>query len=158
MLSMIVAMDNNNLIGDSSAKNGLPWHYSEDLAFYKEKTVNKVNVMGRTTYELIGRPLPNRETYILTHNHDYKQAGCTVVNNIEEVLQIKSDNEIMIIGGVKVFEALFEHIERIYLTRINKSFTGDCYYDTLDLTKYEKVSSKQGQDPELLFEVYEKRN
>lgn len=158
MFSMIVAMDKNNLIGDSTSKYGLPWHYSEDMAFYKEKTINKINVMGSTTYELIGHPLPNRETYILTRQKDYYQEGCKILHSVDEVLNLKSDEEIMIIGGVQVFESMFEYIDRIYLTKINNSYTGDCYYNTLDLTKYEKVSSKQGQDPELLFEVYEKRN
>lgn len=158
MFSMIVAMDKNNLVGDSHAKYGLPWHYSEDMAFYKEKTVNKINVMGRKTYELIGRPLPDRKTYILTHQMDYKMDGCVVLHSIEEVLKLQSEDEIMIIGGVEIFEAMFEYIDRIYLTKIDNSFSGDCYYNTMDLTKYEKVSSKAGQDPELLFEVYEKRN
>lgn len=159
MFSIILAMDISNLVGDSNGRYGLPWHYSEDMQFYKKMTSYKKNVMGRKTFELIGRPLPNRETYIVTRDAAYKHEGCTTLNDIEEILALNTnDEEIMIIGGVEIFKLTFPYVERIYLTRVLKQYTGDCYYNELDLKDFDLISRENGIDKDLVFEVYERKN
>lgn len=157
VFSMILAMDESNLVGNSEAKYGIPWHYSEDMVFYKNMTMGKKNIMGRKTFELIGRPLPNRETYIVTRDESYHVDGCVTINNIGEILKLNSNEEIMIIGGAEIFNLMFDYIDRIYLTKVLNTYKGDCYYD-LNLSNFRLLSSKQGENKELVFEVYERNN
>ncbi len=142
-ITMILAKDINNLVGDSNGKFGLAWHYPEDLQFYKQNTINKINVMGRKTYDLIGRPLPNRTTYVLTRDENYRVANVKTINNIEQVLELSHDNEVMICGGVSIYQSFNQYANKIILTEINQSHHGDVYYDNLDLNNFEKTSEKQ---------------
>ncbi len=161
MLSMILAMDKNKLIGDTKSKNGLPWHYQEDLDFYKKMTINKKNIMGRKTYEQIGRALPNRDTYVLSKNEELKYGDATVINDINDVLKMKENNideEIMIIGGVEIFELFKPHIDVIYLTLVEAGHTGDIYYKEFSTSGFVLREEIQGQTKELLFQTWEKSN
>lgn len=155
MISMILAMGNDKLVGKSDTKNGLPWHYKEDLAYYKKMTINKKNIMGRVTYQAIGFPLPNRDTYVLTNDIDLKIEGVTVINDYKKALEFK-DEEVMIIGGVKIFELYFPHVDRIYLTKINKDYTGDCYYESFNLENFGLTSTEKILDGEVEFQVWDR--
>lgn len=158
MLSMILALDKKNLLGDSNSSNGLPWHYSEDLQFYKEKTVNKKNIMGRKTYESIGRALPNRETIVLsTSGKNIKDAK--VISNLESLIayiNIYVDEEVMLIGGKSLFQELFLKVNKIYLTKVLKEYNGDIYYPEFTLQDFKCISSKKGNNKDLIFEEWER--
>ena len=152
MISMIFAIDQDNLVGDSTKKFGLPWHYPVDLKFYQTMTTGKKTIMGRKTCELIGKALPNRETYVLTSNKNYKFPGATTINNIEQILELNKEEEIMIVGGVKVFECMINYADKLYITRIHKSHQGDAYYHHLDLSNFKLINTKK--DGELEFQEW----
>lgn len=118
---LLFAMDENRLIGKD---NKLPWHLPNDLKYFKETTMNKKIVMGRKTFESIGRPLPGRETIVLTKNEKFSSEGCLVFHSINEFLQFAQNNkeeEIFVIGGAKIFEALLPFADRLYVTEIEGS-------------------------------------
>jgi len=126
ILSIITAMDKNRLIGK---ENGLPWHLPEDLAFFKKTTLNKPIIMGRKTFESIGRPLPGRTTIIISRNKDYKVEGCIVLSSIDSVLEFcKNDHEIMLIGGASLYEQWLPYAHQMYLTLIDGEFDGDAWF------------------------------
>ncbi len=156
MLSMILAMDINKLVGKKDTKNGLPWHYKEDLQFYKKKTINKKNIMGRETFDSIGFALPNRDTYVMSRNKELNYENVTMID-LEGVLKLNRANsgeEIMVVGGVQVFELLKEHVDTIYLTLIQKEYEGDVYYNTFNTEGFNLLKEESGEDKELLFQTW----
>lgn len=161
MISFIFAMDANRLIGKD---NDLPWHLPNDLAYFKKITSGHSIIMGRKTYESIGRPLPNRKNIVVTSAHDSEFPGCTVVSSIEDVLQIASDTEeCFVIGGAQLYTGLFPYADRLYMTKIHHQFDGDRYFPEFDESKWKLVSSEQGTKDEknpydYEFLVYEKKN
>lgn len=156
MISLILAKASNDVVGDTTKPYGLPWHYPEDLAYYKENTINKINVMGHTTYKQIGKALPNRITYVLSRDNNLTLDDAKVINSIDEVIALdKEDIEIMICGGVKIFDQTINYANKIYLTRINKEYSGDVSIN-LDLTNFKLVSQTQGENQDLVFEIYER--
>ena len=155
MISLIFAMDVNNLIGKD---NDLPWYYPEDLKYFKQVTLNKDVLMGYNTYlsivNRLGKPLPKRVNYVLTYVKELPFGGI-VVNDLEEFLNKyeSCDEELFIIGGKSVYESLANRAQRIYLTRINKEHEGDLYLNCFDFSKYNLIS-KDVHDV-LSFEIYE---
>ena len=140
LISLIVAMDQNRVIG---LEGDLPWHLPPDLKAFKIITMGKPVIMGRKTYESIGRPLPGRENIILTSNRSYQAPGCIVVHSIEESLKAAKDyEEIMVIGGSTVYGSFLPLAGRIYMTLIDAVFDGDVYFPELDLTDWQEVSRK----------------
>lgn len=121
MIKIIVAMSRNRVIGNA---NTLIWHLPEDLKRFKELTTGNTIVMGRKTYESIGRPLPNRRSIIITRDTNYQVEGCEVVNSLEEALLL-SNNDCFIIGGGEIYRQALDKADRIYLTHIDKEFEGD---------------------------------
>jgi dihydrofolate reductase len=129
-LSLIVAMDDNRLIGND---NQLPWHLPADLAFFKRTTMGKPIIMGRKTYESIGRPLPGRRNIVITRDPDFSAEGCDVVNVIDEALTICSDHdELMLIGGASLYQQIMQQVSCMYITRIHHSFSGDTWFPEFD--------------------------
>ncbi len=153
-IKLILAMDKNNLVGNNNMKYGLPWHYPEDLKYYKEMTTSKVNVMGKNTYNAIGRALPNRETYVLSRTLD-KLSDATVIKDISEVFKL-DEKEVMITGGPMVFNSFIDYADEVLITKINKAYTGDVYYNDLDLSDFKLVDKKEGVDKDLVFEKWER--
>lgn len=153
MFNLILAIDESNLVGSSKSKFGLPWHYPEDLKFYKEKTTNQKCVMGRSTYEAIGKALPNRETFVLTTNRDYHLDDATVIHSLEE---LDPNTTWWICGGVNVFKQCWDLADVIYITRIKNTYQGDVYFDDYDMSKFKLASSSVGENPELVFEKWVK--
>ncbi len=140
VLSIISAMDNNRLIGNN---NGLPWHLPEDLAFFKKTTLHKPVIMGRKTYESIGRPLPNRKNIIISHNKNLKIEGCTVLTGIEDVLEYcNNENEIMLIGGASLYQQWLPVTQRMYLTLIDAEFKGDAWFPDYQPERWSTVWSE----------------
>jgi dihydrofolate reductase len=132
IISAIAAMSENRVIGSD---NQLPWHLPADLRHFKTLTSGHPILMGRKTYESIGRPLPNRTNIIITRNRDFHAPQCVVVTSLEEAIAsatgMQSD-EIFIIGGAEVYQQLLPHIERIYLTIVHDTFEGDAFFPLLD--------------------------
>ncbi|WP_213423075.1 dihydrofolate reductase [Bhargavaea massiliensis] len=127
MISYIVAHDPDLVIGKD---NQLPWHLPGDLAYFKKQTMGKAMVMGRKTFESIGRPLPGRLNIVVTRNPDYCADGAVVVNSIEEAISRAEEYapEVMVIGGAGLFNELMERADRLYITLIKQPFDGDTYF------------------------------
>lgn len=141
MITFIWAEDKNGLIGN---KGVLPWHLPNDLKFFKEKTMNQKIVMGRTTFEGMGkRLLPNRTTYILTMNKDYDANGAEVTT-VENVLRMAEKEEIFVVGGTTVFQTFLPYVEKIYQTKIAFEFEGDMYIPSIPFEQFECIAKIDG--------------
>ena len=121
MIKIIVAISNNRVIGDS---NKLIWHLPADLKRFKEVTGGHSIVMGRKTYQSIGRPLPNRRNIIITKDENYEVDGCEVVNSIEEALLL-TNSDCFIIGGGEIYKQTLHIANQIYLTQVDEDFEAD---------------------------------
>lgn len=124
-IRIIVAMDLNGLIGKN---NSLPWSLPQDLARFKRLTTGNTVVMGRKTYESIGKALPNRTNIILTRNKDYKLDDCIIANSIEEILDINIQGDLYVIGGAQIYEQFYKISNFIHLTSVQKNYNGDAYF------------------------------
>ena len=128
-ISLIVAMDRGRVIG---MNNAMPWHMPADLKHFKRTTLGKPIIMGRKTFDAIGRPLPGRTNIIVTRDPDWRAEGCVVVYSVEQALQAAAGaDEVMVIGGANLFEQLLPRATRIYLTEIKADFAGDSYFPAL---------------------------
>ncbi|KQC47615.1 dihydrofolate reductase [Geobacillus stearothermophilus] len=162
MMSHIVAMDENRVIGKD---NGLPWHLPADLAYFKRVTMGHAIVMGRKTFEAIGRPLPGRENIVVTRNRSFRPEGCLVLHSLDEVKQWaagRNDEEVFIIGGAELFQATMPLAARLYVTKIFASFPGDTFYPPISEQEWEIVSYTQGTIDEKnrydhAFLIYERK-
>ncbi len=157
IISIIVACDNNGLIGNS---NHLPWHIKEDLHHFRETTMGHPIIMGKKTWLSIGKPLDGRLNIILTHDSDIKIDGCLVYNNIESILSDFRNQEIFVIGGASIFKLFLPVVSTIYLTRINHSFIGDTYFPDVNwlewnIASYEKITSETGYP--ISFEKWDRK-
>ncbi|ASS71490.1 dihydrofolate reductase [Bacillus atrophaeus] len=161
MISFIFAMDENRLIGKN---NDLPWRLPNDLAYFKKVTTGHAIVMGRKTFESIGRPLPNRKNIVVTSADKAEFPGCTVVRTIEDVLTTVSDaEECFVIGGAQLYQALFPYADRLYMTKIHHTFDGDRFFPEFNEDEWKLISEEQGIKDEknpynYEFLVYEKKN
>lgn len=130
MISLIVAAATNNVIG---VNGKLPWHLSDDLKRFKAITMGKPIVMGRKTYESIGRPLPGRQNIVITTQADFVADGCDVVaSSAAAITAAGNAAEIMIIGGGQIYALFLPKADRIYLTRVCVEVKGDAYFPALD--------------------------
>ncbi|MFY8327777.1 type 3 dihydrofolate reductase [Pseudoalteromonas sp. ZZD1] len=135
-ISMIAAMANNRIIGQD---NKMPWHLPADLQHFKSVTMSKPVIMGRKTFESIGRPLPGRKNIIISRNAQYSAQGIEVVTSPEEALLLVKDcEEVMIIGGGNIYQQFLSQASTLYLTFINLDVTGDTQFPD-----YEKVANWQ---------------
>lgn len=146
MISFLLALDRNKLIGKD---NDLPWHLPADLNYFKRVTMGHTIVMGRKTYQSIGKPLKGRENVVLTHDPHFEAPGCTVVHSPEDVLKLsRPDNEVFVIGGNGVFKAFEPYVDRLYLTEIDHAFEGDTYF-TMDYANWLVQSEEEGTVDEI---------
>jgi len=137
-LSLIVAMDRNRLIGSD---NGLPWQLPADLAYFKRTTMGKPVVMGRKTYDSIGRPLPGRHNIIVTRDSRFSADGCEIVGSIEQAVESCPDaSEIMLIGGASLYRQTLERASCLYVTRIHHEFDGDTWFPEFDESRWQVES------------------
>lgn len=149
-ISHIVAAATNGVIGRDG---GLPWHIPEDLKFFKEKTLGHAIIMGRKTFESIGRPLPKRLNIIVTRQKNYQPEGTLVFADLIEALAhcqkevLTWGNEVFIVGGGEIFTQSMELVERIYLTRIHQEIQGDTFYPQPDKTKFIETSRSDREEP-----------
>lgn len=151
-LSMIVAMDDNQLIGKD---NALPWHLPADLGYFKKVTTGKTVLMGRKTHESIGRPLPNRRNVIVSRNADFEAQGCEVVSSINAALELaKDDDEVMVMGGASFYEQMLPSVDRLYITYIEGSYEGDAYFPVFNKDEFEQVSRESHSPDEKNSHTY----
>lgn len=131
-VSIIAALSTNNVIGRD---NDLPWRQSTDLKRLKALTMGHHMIMGRKTYDSVGRPLPGRTTIVVTRRDDYRPEGVTVVHSVEEALRLAAqagDEEPFIAGGAEIFVQAMSRVDRMYLTRIHADIEGDTFFPEFD--------------------------
>ena len=146
IISIIAGMDKNRLIGQGDR---LPWRLPADMQHFRRHTLGKPVLMGRKTYESIGKPLPKRTNIILTRDHNYLVDGCVVTHSIEDALNTASGcDEIMIIGGASTYELFLPRADRLYLTYVHDCFEGDVYFPAYDLTDWQQVKRVDCQQDE----------
>ena len=138
-ITLVAAIASNNVIGK---ENSLPWNIPEDLKRFKQMTSGHTILMGRKTFDSIGRPLPNRQNIVMTKDKNFEQEGIKVINDFEEALELikESNEDVFVIGGSKIYE-LFEPVANsLAITRILKDFEGDAFFPDInwDLWQIEK--------------------
>lgn len=144
-ISIIVATDSNNLIGNN---NQLPWHLPADLKHFKNITTGHTIIMGRKTYDSIGKALPNRKNIVITRNTNYTLPDAEVVNSLQQALQNRvGEGEVFIIGGSQIFNEALPLATKLYLTIIHHTFQGDTWFPKLDLPKW-KLLKKEFFQPD----------
>lgn len=170
ILSMIVATAENNIIGRD---NDMPWHLPADLAYFKKVTLGKPIIMGRKTYESIGRPLPGRRNIVISRDESYSPqgkgaAGVDIVTSVEQALALVDGSdggdaveEIMVIGGGAIYAHCLPKADRLYVTHIKAKIDGDTRFPDYDDDSWQKMSSEVRDSDEknayqLDFCVYEK--
>lgn len=155
MIAIITAMSKNRVIGKD---NWMPWHIPRDLQFVKQTTENETIIMGRKTFETFKRPLPNRENVILTTDKSYQPLGCQVIHSINTVLEWNKKNPeqfYFIFGGGEIYRQFLPYTERMYITYIDKEFSGDTYFPCFDLAEWQETSSHKGiKDDANPFDYY----
>lgn len=140
MISIIAAVAENGVIGD---KNQLLWHISEDLKHFKAVTSGHPVIMGRKTYESLGRPLPNRTNVIITRQ-EIGIEGCRVVHSLEEALALfPADEELFIIGGAEIYALALPLAERFYLTRVRHTYAGDTRFPEWNPAEWRLVAREE---------------
>ncbi len=142
-LSLIVATDENWVIGKD---NEMPWQLPADLKYFKKMTINKPVIMGRKTFESIGRPLPNRENIVITRQKDWFFDKIKTAHTFDEALQKAvsfalndESEEVMVIGGAQIYSQALPKAQRVYLTRIHAKFVGDTFFPQLDESEWTEV-------------------
>ncbi|MGE7923994.1 dihydrofolate reductase [Viridibacillus arvi] len=159
MISLIVAHDENNVIG---LNNAMPWHLPGDLAYFKRTTMGKPMIMGRKTFESIGKPLPGRTNIVITRDEEYAREGIVIVHSLEEALaQAKKESEeIMIIGGEQIFRMTLPMADRLYVTKIEKQYEGDTFFPSYG-DEWQVVSQSEVNETEdglkFTYLVYERK-
>ncbi len=144
-ISIIAALTDDLLIG---ADNQMIWHLPSDLKHFKTLTLGKPILMGRKTYEAIGRPLPERRNVIISRQKDLQYEGCEVYDSLDKALgAVKDAPEIMIIGGGEIYKQALPKANTMYLTYVHHDFTGDTYFPEWDDEKWQEVE-RQDFDPD----------
>ena len=139
-LSILVAHDKQRVIGN---QNQLPWHLPNDLKHVKQLSTGHTLVMGRKTFESIGKPLPNRRNVVLTNNHSFKHEGVDVIHSIEEINDIPG--QVFIFGGQTLFEEMIDKVDDMYITVVDGKFQGDTFFPPYTFEDWEVESSVEGQ-------------
>lgn len=155
MISLIVAHDENLVIGH---QNKMPWHLLGELQYFKKMTMGKPMIMGRKTFESIGKALPGRRNIVITRNKDYVAEGIEVVTSLQSALDlVKGAEEVMIIGGAQIFNDAMQVADRLYITKIHASFEGDTYfpgYDDWHIVSQQEPAEDSGVS--FTYYIYEK--
>ena len=136
-LSIIVAVAHDGVIG---VNNTLPWHLPEDLKRFKALTMGHHIIMGRKTYDSLGRLLPGRTTVIVTRNENYKVEGALVANSLEAAIGLcENDDEVFLIGGAELYQAGLQLAHKLYITEIELDVAGDAFFPKLDSTEWQET-------------------
>lgn len=164
-LSLIVAMARNRVIGRD---NALPWHLPEDLKYFKAVTMGKPILMGRKTFESIGRPLPGRLNIVITRDPGWQHPGVAVASSLEHALEqaalepdARAAGEVMVIGGEQIYRAAIEKADRLYITRVEAEVAGDAFFPEYDEGTWREIKRQQPEqqgDTPYFFQVLERRS
>jgi len=159
LITLVVAVADSGVIGRD---NTLPWHLPEDLRRFKRLTLGKPVVMGRKTFESIGKPLPDRRNIVVTRDANYHADGVTVVHDMDAALRAAAEAaEIMVIGGAELFRMFLPRAGRIHLTRVHGNIQGDVLWPALDdswqMIEREGYAADERHDWSMTFELWEKR-
>lgn len=164
-LALIAAYAQNRVVG---IDNKLPWHLPEDLKYFKRCTSGKAIIMGRKTFDSIGRPLPNRTNIVISRNPEFNVDGVKVVSTLDEAIElakavneINGIDEIMVIGGATIYELTLPLADRLYLTHVHAKVEGDAYFPEVDFSSWHEVeradySASETNPYDYSFVVYEK--
>ena len=147
-ISLIAALGKNRVIGN---ENKLIWSIPADMKRFREITTGKPVIMGRKTFESIGRPLPKRKNIIITRDRDYKAEGCIVVNSPEESLKAAGDGEVMVMGGAQIYAEFLPMAHKMYLTFIDEEFEGDAYFPEYDENEWEEARREEHENDGLRY-------
>ncbi len=138
MITIIAAIADNNALGKD---NQLIWHLPADLKRFKQVTLNHHIIMGRKTFESLGKPLPNRTSIIITRNKNYKVAGCILVNSLEEALKAaEKDENPYILGGAEIYKQAIEIADKLDITFVHHNFEADAFFPKIDTTIWKETS------------------
>ena len=145
-LSLIVAVSRNGVIG---ANNALPWHLPEDLKYFKSVTMGKPIVMGRKTYDSIGRPLPGRTNIVITRNSIWSAEGVVVAQTLAEALALGAKacaadgaDEVIVIGGAQIYSETLPAAQRLYLTEVDADVEGDAFFPAINSDEWKQVAER----------------
>ena len=163
MLSIIVAKGKNNIIGKD---NEMVWHLPEDLKHFKNLTTGHTIIMGRKTFESLGKPLPNRKHIIFSQNPDFKvnDENVEVVHSLLQIQDlIEGKEEAFVIGGAMIYNFLMPNVKKMYVTEIEKDFEGDTFFPIIDSEIWKEVSREKGIKDEnnnldYYFVTYERKD
>jgi dihydrofolate reductase len=165
MLSLIVAMSENQVIG---INNSLPWHLPNDLQYFKRVTMGKPIIMGRKTFESIGRPLPGRRNIVVSRQDDWQFTGVDCVKTLEEAISlgnniafVEGHDEVMVIGGAQIYQSILPMVDRLYITHVHDVVEGDAYFPDVTWSSFNEVTREdvKAQEPnpyDYSFVVYDK--
>jgi len=157
-VTLLLARARNGVIG---ARGGLPWHLPEDLAFFKRTTMGHPIVMGRKTWESIGRPLPGRRSVVVTRDRGYAAAGADIVHSLDEAIARYADtDEIFVIGGAQLYAAALPRADRLLLTEIHAEFPGDTFLPAPSADEWSEVgrdSHPPGETRTIGFDIVDYR-
>lgn len=159
MISIVAAMDKNRVIG---AKDEIPWKLPADLKYFRDLTINHTVVMGRKTFESIGKALPRRMNIVISRNRDFHAPRCIVVDSLEKALALTwEEEEVFFIGGGEIYRQIISRAERLYVTLIDAEFSGSVFFPAIDPVLWKKVKEEQGvrdkKNPyDYKFVVYER--
>lgn len=166
VLSLIAAVAENGCIG---IDNKLPWYLPDDLKYFKAVTSGKPVIMGRSTFESLGRPLPNRTNIVITRNAGYRAPeGVRVVHSLDEAIRvgaavahIAGNDEVVIIGGAQIYAEALPRVQRMYLTEVRKTVDGDAFFPAFDRAQWQEVASEahhyEPAQTDYRFVVYARR-
>lgn len=159
-ISIIAAVSRNRVIGQGGE---LPWHLPADLKYFRERTRGHPVIMGRRTYESVGRPLPGRRNIVLSRSPDFRPSGVEVADSLEAALElVREADEVFLLGGEEIFRAGLEIADRLYLTEIDAEFCGDTFFPEFDRKQWRVLESRlhpaDEQNPyPMRFVVYERK-
>jgi len=141
---LIAAFAQNRVVG---INNSLPWHLPEDLKYFKRTTTGKAIIMGRKTYDSIGRPLPNRTNIVISRNSELKIEGVKVVDSLQAAIDLAKEvnfingvEEVMVIGGASIYEEALPQADRLYITHVHAEVKGDAYFPEVDFSQWQEIS------------------
>ncbi|MDE0534810.1 dihydrofolate reductase [Tenacibaculum sp. L6] len=161
MITLIAAIAKNNALGKD---NDLIWHLPADLKRFKQITSGHHILMGRNTFESIGKPLPNRTSIIITRNNDYFKDGCLIANSIEQAIELAEGNDAFILGGAQIYKQALEQdlVDRLDITIVHHEFEADAFFSEIDKTVWKEVAREDFKADEknkydYSFVSYEKR-
>ena len=147
-ISLIAALGKNRVIGN---ENKLIWNIPSDMKRFREITSGKSIIMGRKTFESIGKPLPKRKNIIVTRDENYKAEGCIIAHSLDDALREAGDGEVMVIGGAQIYAEFLSKAHKLYLTLIDKDFEGDAYFPDYNKNEWNEVSREEHEENGLRF-------